>query len=230
MRKYIYLLSLSIVLLSMPVSGKAQTIGMSKVGPINYSDTVTAGAVDSFTVWVKNVSTTVFNDTLTLVGAVRDDVNPAILNYVGSYSSFSPVLINANDSVSIPVLEVYTLDTNNYRPGINVIVIWPVAQSAATADSLEFTVYIIDANGMNDLDLKQFIKTFPNPSTDNITIENISKINIEEVRIYDMTGRLLETIKNRSVIDTEKWTVGMYLLDIWLENNQKHSVRIIKQK
>jgi len=230
MRKYICLLYLSIMLLSIHSSGNAQTIGMSNVGPLNYSDTVTAGTVDSFSVWVKNVSATVFNDTLTLIGAVRDDVNPAVLNIVGSYSSTAPMLINANDSISIPMLDVYTLDTNNYRTGINVIVIWPVAQTAATADSLEFTVYIIDDVSVDEIDLKQFIKAFPNPSTDHITIENNSKINIEEVRIYDISGCLLEIIKDRSVINTEKWATGMYLVDIWLENHQKHAVRIIKQK
>lgn len=230
-RKYICLLSLSIVFLSVHFSGKAQTtIGMSTVGPLNYSDTVTAGAVDSFSVWVKNVSATVFNDTLTLISAVRDDVNPSVLNIVSTYNSFSPVLINTNDSISISLVGVYTLDTNNYRTGINVIVIWPVAQSAATADSLEFSVYILDDNGIDELDLKQFINTFPNPSTDYITIENNSKISIEEVRIYDISGCLLEIIKNSSVINTEKWTAGMYLVDIWLENHQKHSVRVIKQK
>lgn len=231
MRKCIRLLSLIILLLSIYVSGKAQTtIGMSNLGPFNYSDTVTAGTVDSFTVVVKNVSATPFNDSITLMGAVRDDVNPAILNLVGYYTSTFAVSINANDSISIPLIEAYNLDTNNYQPGINVIVIWPIAQSATTGDSLEFTVFIVDDTGIEEVDLRQFIKTFPNPSTDHITIENTSEINIEEVRIYDMNGRLLEIIKNCSVIDTEKWIAGMYLVDIWLENDQKHAVRIIKQK
>ena len=232
MKKYVFLFSLPLMLLG--IAGKAQdTIGMGYSKPFGLRDTVQASSLDTFSVVVKNFGATAFNDTLTISGAVRDSVSPGnfVFHQIGSYKTYNAVSLAASDSVVIPLTALYTIDTvSSYHPGINVIVIWPVAQSAKTIDSLIFNVYIIGPNGINEIDLKQLIKVFPNPASDHFTIENTAKIDIEEVRIYDAVGRLINCIKGQSVINTEDWPVGEYLMELQLSNKQRHSIRIIKQK
>lgn len=231
MKKIIFVLIGLFLLLGIR-SGSAQpNLGMGSIGPLSYKDTVTVGTIDSFYVWVRNFAiSSPFNDSLKIAGAVRDTVTPSTLHPLGIYN-VGLKSIPADDSIFQEVVALYDITTNNYQAGINVIVIWPVAQSATTSvDSLEFTVFIIKSNGIDELNIKQLIKIYPNPVMDKMWIENKAPINVEEVRIYDVSGCLIEIIKGQSVINTEKWAPGMYLVDIWLENHQKQSIRVMKQK
>jgi hypothetical protein len=230
MKKYLVLVCIVAFAYS---SGKTQT-NIGVVGfdynnnPSGYEDTVTANSTDTYSVWVKNFGPLVFNDSLTLITAVWDSVNLNIYP-VSSYSTLGAVQIGVNDSIAIPLTAVYNLSSNGYRLWIDVIVIWPIANPATTVDSLEFPVYVIPANGINEIDLKQLIKAYPNPVSSNLAIENNSKMDIEEVRIFDSSGRLLITEKNKSIINTERWQPGIYTIKFLLNNKQHHSIRVIKQ-
>ena len=107
--------------------------------------------------------------------------------------------------------------------------IWPLAASAATKDSLTFNVFILLPTSINEIDLSHLIKAYPNPVVNNITLENKGKNSIEEVRIYDTKGRLIEHLANPQFICTEGWAKGTYLINLQLEDGKTHTIRVIKQ-
>lgn len=230
MKKNVFILFLWLLLFNSIVQAQ-DTIGMAGYGPIGYKDTVQAGATDTFRVEVKNYGLSTFNDTITIVSAVRDIYNASILHIVSSQPTDKAIPIAPSDSIEIPLIPYYDISSGkSYRAGINVIVIWPVAPGAITVDSLEYTVYVMSVNSVSELDLKELIKIFPNPTVDHFTIQNKSQIVIEEVRIYDTPGCLIEVIKNQSMINTKEWPAGIYMISVLLDNGQQHSLRIIKQK
>lgn len=104
------------------------------------------------------------------------------------------------------------------------------ASSATLVDSLEFPIFLVDANGISEIDADAIIKAYPNPTTDYLSIENKSKLDIEEVRIMDISGKLVATLKSPTKIETKAWASGMYLVHILFENKQSRTIRIIKQK
>lgn len=186
------------------ISSKAQTnLGMSQYTPNNLVDTVFSGTSSSYSVWVINHGPTTFKDTLHVYTAVRDSANGATSYLVGAYTTPDSMSIPANDSVQIPLTGSYNVSPTGYKIGIDVIVVWPVAASATTVDSLTFNIWIIDANGVNEIDLERFIKVFPNPTTENISIGTNSNITVEVVKILDGTGKLVLECKRETVINVK---------------------------
>ena len=73
------------------------------------------------------------------------------------------------------------------------------------------------------------ITVFPNPTNGNITIN--SKFNIKSVELYDIQGRILETVienSNESILDVSKRQNGIYFLKITTDEGNKVE-KIIKE-
>ena len=67
----------------------------------------------------------------------------------------------------------------------------------------------------------------PNPTNGNININ--SRFNIKSIELYDVQGRILETvIGNKNVIDISDKTNGIYFLKINTENGSKVE-KIVKE-
>ena len=90
-------------------------------------------------------------------------------------------------------------------------------------------MFILLPTSINEIDLSHLIKAYPNPVVNNITLENKGKNSIEEVRIYDTKGRLIEHLANPQFICTEGWAKGTYLINLQLEDGKTHTIRVIKQ-
>jgi type IX secretion system substrate protein len=229
MKKHILLFFIPLLLLS--VSGKSQSVlGIGQLSYVINNDTLPAYSTDSIDLWVINYSSSAFNDKIVLFTAVQDSAG-ASFHFVDT-SGTAPVFIAPSDSIPVTIFPLYeTYDTTKYHFDINVIVIWPVAFTGTTTvvDSLHYIQFITVASSVNEISLDRLIKAFPNPVHNNLNIENTSKNAIEEVRIYDMFGRLVHTEKNPTVICTDTWTKGTYLISITLENKQTHTIRIIRQ-
>lgn len=217
------------VLFVLSIGTRAQiTIGMSQVAPAVDGDTVAPGYVNTYTVWVKNMTSvgTTFNDNLTIYTAVRDSVVPGQLDTVGIMTTFIPVIINAGDSAAFTLTETLNVAPASYRYGIDVIVVWPVALSAQTTDSLEYWVYIMDGASIGELDINELVKFYPNPATNYIQLESND---IEQVNIYDNTGRLVISRKKESCINIDELPPGMYMADIELGNKKHRSAKFLKR-
>jgi len=211
------------------VNSRAQTyIGITNFGPSPASDTVMAGSSHTYNVWVKNNGPGAFNGSLKINTAIRDSAF-AGLDSLDNFDAGTQS-IPAGDSLLFTLTADYNVGPLGYRYGIDVIVIWPYALGNYTSDSLEFTVYILDPNGTNELDVSDLISLYPNPSAGRISINNNSGIEVESIAIYDLSGKLVISNKDRNMINTESLTPGMYQTEVILSDKSRHTFKIIKQK
>jgi hypothetical protein len=210
------------------VNGKAQTtLGMSTLIPPNLVDTVNAGSTHTYNVWVKNTGTQAFSDTLSIYTAVLDSMFG--LNIVNVYNSNSTINIAPADSAQFTMTEVYNVSPTGYKTGIDVIVVWPVAQGVITGDSLTFSIFIVDATGIKDIDLQGLLKLYPNPAVDKINLETPANLSIKSIRLIDMKGQEIILTNNGNCINIETISTGNYILDIEFTNNNHIKTKIIKQ-
>ncbi len=230
MKKYVLLVLLSFLLISNKSSAQA-SLGISQYAYTIYNDTVTANTFDSISIFVINKGTANFNDTFEIVTSVQNSGFLPGFHRVDTASTFSTVFIAAGDSVSFNLYPYYFIGdtTYQYHYDINVIVIWPVASSASTEDSLLYNIVIVLPESVQEINLSHLISAYPNPVINNITLENKGKNSIEEVRIYDAQGRLIEHLTKPEFICTEGWAKGTYLINIQLEDGKTHTIRVVKQ-
>lgn len=223
MKKLFLLIAIGII-----ANTKAQTtLGMSTITPPDLVDTVNAGSTHTYTVWVKNLGTQAFSDTLSIYTAVVDSMFG--LNIVNVYNSNSTINIAPNDSAQFTMTEVYNVSPTGYKTGIDVIVVWPVAQGAITADSLIFNIFIVDATGIKDIDLQGLLKLYPNPASDKINLDIPSNLNILKIRLIDIQGKESILKANENCINIEMIAAGSYILDIELSNKKHITGKFIKQ-
>jgi hypothetical protein len=222
------ILFLAIALFSL--GSRAQTnIGIGHFGPSAANDTVLEGSSNTYDVWVTNYGPGILNSTLDIYTAVWDSISSGLDSV--DFDSFGGITINPGDSTLVTLTADYTVSPlTNYRYGIDVIVIWPYAMGATTVDSLEFSVYILDPNGTGELDVTRLINLYPNPSADQIFVNNNTGLSVESVAIYDMNGKLVLVRKGEKVINTESLKPGMYQVNVISGDKKNHTFKIIKQK
>ena len=103
--------------------------------------------------------------------------------------------------------------------------------------ALSQTAVTLDGNSINtnssigivDLFLENGITMYPNPAQDNITIKNSNSIQLDQLAIYDVYGRLINMIdlhdmQEKKIIDVSNLTSGVYMLQI-----QSNGVRTTKR-
>lgn len=227
MKKYVFLFLLSFLLINNESSAQP-SLGISQYAYTIYNDTAVAYTYDSVSIYVVNRGTSNFSNFFQIVASVQDSAASAYHRADTTYSAFS-TFIAAGDSIPFKFMPYYGIDSNEYHYDINVIVIWPVASSTNTDDSLFFNVVIVLPQAINEIDLSHMIKAYPNPTVDNITLENSGKNSIEEVRIYDSQGRLVESLNKPEFICTEAWVPGMYMINIQLKDGKTQTIRVVKQ-
>lgn len=210
------------------LNAKAQgNLGISRFGPVVPNDTVMGGSSQSYDVWVKNYGPGIFNDMLYINTAVRDTSFTGLDS--ADYFSAGNFILNSGDSTLVTLTANYNVGPlSAYRYGIDVIVIWPYASSAATIDSLEFTIFIQDPNGVNELDVKELIRLYPNPFTDRVSVFN-SEIKVESITIYDISGKLVASNTRQNTICTENLPGGMYQVEVILADKKAYRFKIVKQ-
>jgi hypothetical protein len=86
--------------------------------------------------------------------------------------------------------------------------------------------------GNNVLSTQDYIDTlftiYPNPTTDNIIINEKTDIKIENINIYNTLGKLIIKTKNNA-INLSNFENGLYLFNIKLKNGKQVTKKIIKQ-
>lgn len=226
MKKYILLFLIPFLL----ISGKNSAQAVLSIGQYSYfvaHDTLPAYSSDSVHIWIKNEGSVALNDNILLHVNVQDS---SLFTYHTVDTTYTGLVsIPVGDSIPFSFHPFYNIGPTYYHYDINVIVIWPVASTATTGDSLTYAEFLTLPSGINDLDLNNYIKAYPNPSTDKLYIESDLKNTIEEVRIYDTKGQLISIIQNESIINTESWCPGMYFIDVKIKDGKSQTLKILKQ-
>lgn len=201
------------------------------ISPYNFfvaNDTLPGGSTDSIGFHIIHKGPITFASDIDLYAAVQD-TSGFILWTVDSSNTGVVTIGSFGDSTYAYMSPTYTIAPTKYHLDINVIVIWPVASGMVTGDSATYIQFLTDPNGIPEIDLKELIRAFPNPTKGNLTLENKDKNAIEEVRIYTLHGQLMELLKKPEIVCTEKWAPGTYIINILLEDGKTHTIRVIKQ-
>ncbi|HEX8515394.1 MAG TPA: T9SS type A sorting domain-containing protein [Bacteroidia bacterium] len=217
-----------IAMLVFSMNAMAQvTLGIGGFGFLTPSDTVAPGSSDTYNIWVRNTGSATFSDVLGVITAVRDtaatSLDTASITYSGSIVTLVP-----GDSILITLTNNYDVSpAGNFRYGIDVIVIWPVAANINVSDSLEYTVFIDISMNTTKLEIIDIIRAYPNPSAGKIIIGGINGLEADEVTIYDNYGRMLLNEKHCSTVDIEHLAAGIYRAQITI-GKKHYSISLIK--
>jgi hypothetical protein len=228
MKRY-FLLTVLLLLLKTNGSNAQPVLSISPVYQVG-NDTLPAYSTDSLHVWVKNTGSATFSDYVYVGQSVQDSAG-ATFHIIDSIATFVPVVIAPGDSLKMTFLNYYDIDTSRYHYDINVIVIWPIAISGGVniGDSLSFIEVITLQESIREIDLQELIRAYPNPVSHDLNLESDRKTAIEEVRIYNNGGQCVKIINDPSVLCTDNWEKGVYLLRIRTRDGRGSVIRVIKK-
>jgi len=81
------------------------------------------------------------------------------------------------------------------------------------------TITISNQNvGINEASLNNQITVYPNPASNTLTILTNNNLTIQQLQLFDITGKLIAKFSNQTEIDLSAVANGMYLLNIQTQN------------
>ncbi|PJA09984.1 MAG: hypothetical protein COX70_00200 [Flavobacteriales bacterium CG_4_10_14_0_2_um_filter_32_8] len=227
MKKFInpMVLGLFIVL---SITTKGQNLGIDTTA-INFGslpDTINLNDNYTHTIVVQNFDTTVLNDTIYLVAAV--DTSGALVS-IDTVGSVFVTNFGLGDTISISYSENYTT-LSGYKIGGNIVVVWPVAGSGSTVDTLYKNVFIKNPVSIPTvLAIDEQVLIYPTPFRDHIFIQNLSiKKAIKQIKLFDANGRLVYNEKYKQEIKMTQFIKGLYFIEIEFFDNSKKYKKLIK--
>jgi hypothetical protein len=93
--------------------------------------------------------------------------------------------------------------------------------------SRETTAVLTSSTGTNAPALAQKIRLFPNPVRDRLFIQT-DNLQIEQLDLFDATGKLLQSRSNAAEILTSDLAVGMYAVRIWTKEGVVVKAFVVK--
>ena len=196
----------------------------------NLDTLVSFNDTNTYYIWIKNTGNVGFLNTVYINVGIDSTQTGNFFQYFFSVDSLT-LQIAVGDSV--PYLQtVNYFPGGAYRMGGNIVVIWPSSTMANTLDSTrDTTVYISGFSSVHEQLGYGNILLYPNPTSDKIFFRNNNNaLNIERIRLLDISGRVLKEWENRSVISLEEFAAGVYLLHIDLPDKTSHTFKIIRRE
>lgn len=190
--------------------------------------------------------TTGLSDTVvvnTSVSYIIDVVNTGGQDLFGSFQIFIGVFdslsnFNLVDSLNhqpflqpfaiadtIQVLITHQIDQSKFVEGNNTVVIWPMPPSGITTDSTFANIFVIYFNDVAEQEISA-LSVYPNPVQDRLNL--VANESIEQVRIFDLNGRLISTLEYPRTIQMHEFTPGIYLFEIKSASGKIKRIKIIK--
>ena len=98
-----------------------------------------------------------------------------------------------------------------------------------TSSNGDQAIYGNNVLSITDFDIAN-LKIYPNPVIDNIHIDYIENNPIDNVKIYDLKGKLIKLEENEfSQIDVSYFKSGLYIISIENEKKKKFITRFLKR-
>ena len=177
-------------------------------------------------VWIINDSNTVYNGVVSFSYLVNSTAYSATdTTSSGIQYTSNPDSIGAHDSIILQLIVHATGPV--FTVGPSVVVIWPVAFGAAATDSLQFSFTVTHpALGIAETDNKR-LRLFVNDNS--LYIEKDPEIQLNRVRIYDVTGRTIADRSNPADnIPLPEMNTGLYMAEANYNNNQRKFFRFYR--
>ena len=222
----LFLFSLS---LCKQVNAQGPSLGFdTSQGAPNFPDTVILGDPASFTLKIKNWGNSSFSGAFSIERQIKDST--------GSIVDSATIISTQQAAIAQGTIFNYTFaDTfslaRHFFVGIDVVVIWPKAAGTATHDSLTYVVHVLSPNSVSNLLAENGISVYPNPCSDLLIIENKRPENpIEQVRIYDMKGKLILSKNRDELIDLSQLQNALYMVELKYKSGMRKILKVQKQE
>lgn len=209
--------------ISLPAVGQS-SIGFDSSFVITFPDTVIQNDTAGFVVRLKNYGPSQI-DTVRIYSGYKN--NQGFISGVAQeafYTSGSVLAIPPNSTITGRA--VIQFSPNRFPLGIDVVVIWPKATNAITADTLEFNPLVITPFAAENLLRDYGFKVYPSPFTNLIHIQ--STIGAERIRVYNLSGDLIYAREFDETINLSDLPEATYLLEIAFKNGTRRFVKVIK--
>lgn len=195
---------------------------------INWPDTAYQNQVFPVETVVENIGTAVYQAPLQIV--LKADSN--VFSYL-FYNSTQTITILPGDTVHLSMPGGYLFDSSVFKPGNNVVVVWPFTTQSAAIDTFQTVVYFnnLGTQGLNDPKPIPGLSIYPNPAQAETYIYSPTS-GLERVRIMDAFGREISTIpgnrQHKMNLPLEGLPAGIYLLEIFGTAGDKSIYRILR--
>ena len=195
---------------------------------INFPDTAIIGQAYPVAITVKNVGNTPYQGPLQ-IALMRDSV----FSYL--YFSNNPaVAILPNDTLTFYTtlngMSGFVFDSAVFRPGNNVVVVWPYTNQSMAVDSLTTTVYVDYATGVNEYAIDDGFKLYPNPFSTQLFFSGRYATEIDRVRILTLEGLI---VYDNKMVSNSFYTYslpqGCYLLKAETKDKKFFYRKIFRQ-
>ena len=175
---------------------------------------------DSINVTIVNEDTSSFSDSLFIL--IKSDSAQIADTLV--QQTF--VNIASGDSI-ILLRSGYVFSPVYFEEGDNIVVVWPSARlKPIQADSVIFDLFFVSLLASSNNILNETIILFPNPATKYISINGLDKMDIKQVRIYDLSGKVIYNHSSmQRLIPIEDLKPGIYFIKIEIADG---SMRVFK--
>ena len=124
---------------------------------------------------------------------------------------------------SLPSGNGYQSNAGTYTP----------AADSGTGDIFDFPfqMYGTEVLGVNDNSLENQVSISPNPAVNNVTISNRSSSTLDRAEVYNIQGRLLQTVSldaTSTDIDISGYPTGIYMVQVFSEKGS-FTKKIVKK-
>lgn len=194
----------------------------------NFPDTAVFFQNNPVAVIVRNSGPTPFQGTLQIGIQTSNPVGS--IGYL--YFNNTPISILSNDTVFLQSSNGFTFDSTLFRPGNNVVVVWPIATQIIQIDTFHTSIYMLTTSGIQQLS-EVTLSLAPVPAHDILYFQADEKYFIEYVRIYDEAGRRCpvdnqEEGNGQYSILLSGLPAGQYILEARFKNAAPSHARFIK--
>ena len=209
------------------LAGKAQ-VHLTIDSLIGYPDSAIAGQTYFITTLLRNAGTTPFQGTVQ-IAMQSQNFNPGAISYL--YFSNNPIVLLQNDTISLSSPNGYVFDTTYFRPGNNVVVVWPYSTQLIQIDSTTINLYLKTFSGLAEAGIIP-VSLSPVPARDILRIKTGQSAPIEYVRIFDAQGRQWPVRtgggENGIILYLEGLPAGHFILETGFRDNPPTRSRFIR--
>lgn len=164
-------------------------------------------AISNITVYNLPILSVTSSSSLLCVGQTASLTGFGALTYTWSTSATGSVIV-----ISPTVNAIYTLYATDQN---------------GCSNSSVFIQNVSPCTALLEKNINEWIKIFPNPSSDKITIS--SSIEINYIEVFDAMGKLIIYQSNNVDINLSQFSFGIYFLNVFAENNKFFTGKIIKE-
>ena len=222
--RYLFGITLFTLISTINVQGQAH---LKILSLINFPDTAFNGQVAPVTIVIQNIGTAPFQGVVSVAIQVDSPSTGTGLLYFGS----QPTIILPLDTSVLTPPNGFLFDNNLFKPGNNVVVVWPYSTQAVIVDTLTTQVYYFNVAGVDQLTNSNSFSIYPNPTSNKINLKSNDKI-IESVRIFNLEGQsisnFLHVNNTRIQIDISDFPTGIYLIQLDMMDGRRSYLRCIK--